>query len=57
VARSVLHAPSDVVMAEESQHAEPHPKGTLAMILLYLVMISVLWIDVYLTLWFPRGAT
>lgn len=43
-------------MAEESQHAEAHPKGTLALILLYLLMVSVLWIDAYMTLWFPRGA-
>ncbi len=42
-------------MAEESQHTESHPKGTLALILLYLVVLSALWIDVYLTLWIPRG--
>lgn len=44
-------------MAEEPQQPEPHsmPKGTLVLILAYLVMLSILWIDAYLTLWLPRG--
>lgn len=32
-----------------------HPKGTLALILLYLLMVAVLWIETYLRLWIPGG--
>jgi len=38
-------------MAEES----PHPKGALALILVYLVALAFFWTETYLRLWIPRG--
>ena len=33
----------------------PHPKGALALILVYLIGLAVMWIETYLRLWLPRG--
>jgi hypothetical protein len=38
-------------MAQES----PHPKGALALILVYLVTLAGFWLETYLRLWIPRG--
>lgn len=33
----------------------PHPKGALALILVYLALVAIFWIETYLRLWIPRG--
>lgn len=42
-------------LPRESHTPEPIPYGTLAFILVYMVVVAVLWVETYLRLYVPRG--
>lgn len=50
--------PSNTSRSKEGEimdQGSPHPKGALALILVYLATLAGFWIETYLRLWIPRG--
>ena len=36
---------------DNQQEPQPHPKGALAFMLIYLAFITLMWLNAYLRLW------